>query len=280
MRALIFGGTGMLGQSLVREGRHRGWPSLGLSKAQADITREASLRPFFESFRPSIVFNCAAFTHVDLCETERDLAFAINGDAVGNLARLCEEYKVPLGHVSSDYVFDGTSQTPYLETSNINPQSVYGKSKRRGEEAALAYSEAFVVRASWLFGPYGPNFVGTMLRLADGGMNPLRVVDDQVGAPTYTPYLAKAMADLAESRCSGLIHYVNRSPVSWFQFTQEILRQARPAVEVVPVSTEAFPRPAPRPAYSVLDTTRFRDIIGREPEAWSAGLAHYLSGLP
>lgn len=280
MRALVFGGTGMLGRQVVAEGRRRGASVLGLSRLQADVTDPDRLAWWVRSFRPQVVVNCAAFTAVDACEEERDRAFAVNGDGAEHAARAAAEVGAHLLHVSTDYVFDGAATEPYREGAPTGPRSVYGRSKLEGERQALSYDRAAAIRTSWLFGPGGPNFVATMLRLIDGGTDPLRVVEDQVGCPTYTGYLARALWDLADvgagGGATGVIHYRNRQPVSWHGFACEIVRSWRPAVEVVPVSTEEFPRPAPRPAYSVLAVERFEALVGRPVEPWIAGLQEYL----
>jgi dTDP-4-dehydrorhamnose reductase len=189
-----------------------------------------------------------------------------------------------LVHVSTDYVFDGTAREPYKETAPTGPLSVYGKSKLEGERRALEYDRALVVRTSWLFGPGGPNFVATMVGLIEAGKVPLRVVDDQVGCPTYAPFLASALLDLSQGGArlgtTGIVHYRNREPVSWYAFATEIARQwAGGRVEVSPVTTAEFPRPAPRPAWSVLDVARFEEITGRLVEPWVWGLAETLARM-
>jgi dTDP-4-dehydrorhamnose reductase len=279
MRSLIFGGTGMLGRALAGETRQRGWPALALSHAEADVTDTAAVAQRVRDFAPQAVFNCAAFTAVDACEQRREQAFAVNGDAVGTIAAAARGAGAALVHVSTDYVFDGAASEPYAEDHPTAPLSVYGASKLRGEERALAYDGALVVRASWLFGPGGPNFVLTMLRLIDAGKVPLRVVDDQVGCPTYTPFLAAALCDLAAQGARGVVHYRNREPVSWFGFTRDIAARWDGSVEVQPVTTAAFPRPARRPAYSVLAVDRCEALLGRRVEPWGAGLSEYLAGL-
>jgi len=275
MRCLVFGGTGMLGQAVVAEARSRGWDALGLSHAQADVTRIADT----SDFRPDLVVNCAAFTKVALCETEPEQAFAVNGDAVARVAAVARQAGAPLVHVSTDYVFEGTASTPYREDSPTGPLSVYGRSKLAGEAHALAYERGVVVRTSWLFGPGSPNFVATMVDLIEAGKLPLRVVRDQEGCPTYTPFLARALLDLAGRGAAGVVHYRNREPVSWYAFAAEIARQWCGGVEVVPLTTAEFPRPAPRPAYSVLDVTRFEECVGRPVEPWERGLAETLRHL-
>ena len=277
MRCLVFGGTGMLGQAVVAEARSRGWAALGLSHAQANVA-DGDLG-WVQSFAPGLVVNCAAFTKVDLCETDQTQAFAVNGEAVARVAAAAARAGAPLVHVSTDYVFDGNARQPYREDSPTRPLSVYGRSKLAGEAHALAYERGLVVRTSWLFGPGGPNFVATMVSLIEAGRVPLRVVRDQEGCPTYTPFLARAILDLALREVTGVVHYRNREPVSWYAFAAEIARLWSGAVEVVPVTTAEFPRPAPRPAYSVLDVARFERCAGRPVEPWEWGLVETLRHL-
>ncbi len=263
----------------MAEARRRGFAALALSRAVADITDAERLSYWVESWRPEMVFNCAAYTQVDDCEERRDHAFAINGAAVAHVAAAAQQVGASLVHISTDYVFAGTASEPYPEEAATAPATVYGESKLAGEALALAYEGALVVRASWLFGPGGANFAATILRLIDRGDATLRVVDDQVGSPTYTPYLAAALLDLAAVGATGLVHYRNREPVSWHGFASEIARRVAPQLEVAPVSTSEFPRPAPRPAYSVLDVGRCERLLGRPVARWMDGLDDYLKRL-
>ncbi len=269
----------MLGHAVVTEGRRRQSPVLALSRGQADIADPEALADWVDTFSPQVVVNCAAFTNVDACETERDHALAINGDAVAHIAAAAARNDALLVHISSDYVFAGDGKQPYQTDEATGPISVYGESKLRGEAHALAYERGLVLRASWLFGPGGPNFPATMRRLMLEGKAPLRVVDDQVGGPTCTPYLARAIWDLADCGATGVVHYQNREPVSWFGFARAVADVVAPEIEMIPVPTSAFPRPAPRPAYSVLDTTSFETMVGRTVEPWLAGLTHYLDTI-
>lgn len=283
MRSLILGGTGMLGRALVAEARDRGHAALAVSRRQADVTDPASLARCIDSFRPALIVNCAAFTKVDACEGEgRASAFAVNGAAVGHVAAAAERAGARLIHVSTDYVFDGRAHEPYEEDAPTGPLSVYGQSKLEGEREALRLGNALVVRTSWLFGPGGPNFVATLVRLIEEKKLPLRVVADQEGCPTYTPFLARAILDLAPLAVTGVIHYRNREPVTWYAFAQAIAElwpsPAQP-VEVLPVTTAEFPRPAPRPAWSVLSVRRFEETAGRRVEPWDWGLAEYLARI-
>ena len=266
----------MLGTAVVAHWRRRQQPVLGLSRGQADVTDRGRLGEWMRSFLPEIVVNCAAFTQVDRCETERERALAVNGDAVANVVDAAREVAARVIHVSSDYVFDGQAGAPYTEDAVTAPRSAYGESKLRGEEEALSDPRALVLRSSWLFGPGGPNFVATIRRLLAEGQDPLRVVDDQVGRPTYTPFLARAIWDLARLDLCGIVHYGNREAVSWHGFATEIARVVAPDARVLPVPTSEFPRPAQRPAYSVLDTRLFETAVGRRVETWISGLAAYL----
>ncbi len=277
MRALVFGGSGLLGQAVEAHWRQQQRAVLALGREHADIRDRTALIERAESFRPEVIINCAAFTHVDRCESERETALAINGDAVANVVAAAKRVGAGLIHLSSDYVFDGKGRTDYREDAPTGPLSVYGESKLRGEQEALRYPRALVVRASWLFGPGGPNFATTIRRLLREAKEPPRVVDDQVGCPTYTPYLAQALWDLAALGTTGLMHYCNRDAVSWFGYAKEIARLVAPDATILPVPTSEFPRPAPRPAYSVLDTQHFENVVGRRVEPWVSGLTAFLS---
>ena len=276
MRTLVLGGTGIVGRAVVRESRSRGWPALGLSHGQGEITDVSRVRELCEGFRPTLIVNCAAFTKVDLCESEPVRAFAVNGAAVDNLVRAAENVGALLIHLSTDYVFDGCATSPYSETHPTSPQSVYGASKLEGERRALEGGRALVVRTSWVFGEGGANFVDTIASRIRAGQKSFRVVRDQLGAPTWAPFLARAVSDLGEWGTTGLVHYQNRPAVSWFGFAQEIARQLDPEVEVVPILTAEAPRPAPRPAYSVMSVDRFENLSGRSVESWHEGLASHL----
>ena len=285
MRTLVLGGTGKLGRAMVAEARSRSLPVLGLSHAQADIRDRERLLYWVDAFRPELIVNCAAYTKVDACEGEgREEAFAINGEALDNVVAACRAAEgggARLVHISTDYVFDGKGSAPYREDDPVGPLSVYGQSKLDGERRVLAYDGSTVVRTSWLFGPGGPNFVATIVRLIEEG-KPLRVVRDQQGAPTYTLFLARAVLDLATEGVQGVVHYRNREPVSWYEFATEIAglwSGTRRIPEVVPVTTDEFPRLAPRPAWSVLDVTHFEEAVGRRVEPWGWGLVDYLAAL-
>lgn len=281
-RTLVLGGTGQLGREVVALGRRARMPVLGLSHRECDITDREAIAHWMHSFHPELVINCAAYTQVDDCEHNPASAHAVNELGPMLLVQAAEKAGARLVQVSTDYVFDGQSTEPYTEDSPTAPRSVYGESKLAGERRALAYGKTLVVRTSWLFGPGGPNFVATICRLlAQNKLSgaPLRVVNDQVGCPTYAPFLARAIWQLVERGTLGTIHYCNRESVSWHGFAIAIARSEAPRVPVQPITTAELPRPAKRPAYSVLDVTRVEGVLGRTVEPWAWGLAEYLDRL-
>ena len=227
-----------------------------------------------------MVVNCAAYTAVDQAEQEPDAAFAVNAGAVALLAGLAEELGARLVHVSTDYVFDGRSRRPYREDDPVNPISVYGRSKLAGEQAVLAHRGALVVRTAWLYGDGQANFVAAILRQVDRGVRELRVVDDQWGCPTFAADLAAAIGELVSAQAEGVVHAVNDGAVTWCGFAAEIVRQVGVAIPVVPISTGECARPAPRPAWSVLDTSRLEGLIRRKLPSWQDGLARRLHRFP
>ena len=223
---------------------------------------------FIRENNPDIVINSAAYTDVDGCEENQDIAYAVNGDGVENLALGCREVDCPLVHVSTDYVFDGTARDPIREDGKIGPISVYGKSKLKGEEAIQKILDKFfIVRTAWLYGINGGNFPKTMLELAKNHSE-ITVVYDEVGTPTYTPDLAYAISQLIDTDYYGIYHITNSGHCSWCEFARYIFEVAGSDVNVIPVTASEFARPAPRPHYSVLENKRWIDK-GFEP------LRHY-----
>ena len=286
MRLLVLGAAGIVGRATVAEAASRDWDVVGLSRAELDLTDRGAVRAALARHAPELVVNAAAFTQVDRCESEPERAFAVNGAAVGALAEECDAAGARLVHISSDYVFAGDAARPYREDDPTGPRSVYGASKLEGERLALRSPRALVVRTSWIFGVGGANFVDTIAGRLRRGEGPLRVVTDQVGGPTYAPFLAKAMADLGESGVAGVVHYQNREPVSWFELARAIAAAVDPsavdrtsgrALRVEPTTSAEFVRPARRPAWSVLDVARFEALAGRPVEAWRDGLARHLA---
>ena len=252
MKILITGSNGMLGHDLIEALKDNHELVLTTSKT-LDITDKEQVFDFISQNKPDIVINSAAYTDVDGCEENPDLAYGVNGEGVRNLALACREADSALVHISTDYVFNGESQKPWVEDDEIGPISVYGKSKLMGEEAILETLEKyFIIRTAWLYGINGRNFPKTMLELAENHSQ-ITVVYDEVGSPTYTPDLAKAISQLIETEHYGVYHITNSGSCSWCEFAGYIFEVAGKDVEVIPVTATEFARPAPRPHYSVLD---------------------------
>jgi dTDP-4-dehydrorhamnose reductase len=256
-RWLITGAGGMLGRDLagLLAGEVAGEQVTGLARADLDLTDPAAVRDAVARHRPDVVVNCAAWTAVDDAEAHEDAALDINGRAVAHLARACAGHGAVLVQISTDYVFDGTAEKPYSEDHETAPRSAYGRTKLAGEEAARAAlpDGAYVVRTAWLYGAHGKSFYRTMLSRATAGA-PVSVVDDQRGQPTWTADVARQVyALIAAGAPAGTYHATSSGEVTWFGFAREIYARAGadPAL-VSPTTTAEFPRPAPRPAYSVL----------------------------
>jgi dTDP-4-dehydrorhamnose reductase len=271
----------MLGHDVLRVGGRAGHELIAIDLPELDITDADAVSAFYASERPEATINCAAWTDVDGAESKRDAAHAVNATGAGNLARAAAQIGTPLLHISTDYVFDGVAprdaqgnERPYVERDPTGPRSVYGSTKLEGEREVLAASAKHtIVRTAWLYGLDGGNFVDTMLRLA-GEREAVRVVDDQIGSPTWSGHLAPAVLGLLEREVSGLVHLTGAGQVSWNGFAREIFRQAEVDCRVEPASSEQMARPAPRPAYSVLESER-DDVLPMPP--WEDGLAGYLA---
>lgn len=256
MKILITGSSGMLGHDLIDVLGKNHDLILTTSKT-LDITNKDKILDFIVESNPDVVINSAAYTDVDGCEENRDLAFSVNGEGVKNLALACKECGASLVHVSTDYVFNGENDTPWVEDDEVGPISVYGESKLKGEEAILEMLDKyFIVRTAWLYGINGKNFPKTMLELAENHPE-ITVVYDEVGTPTYTPDLASAIAQLIESEHYGIYHITNSGQCSWCEFAKYIFEVAGLDTKVIPVTASEFARPAPRPHYSVLENRNF-----------------------
>ena len=256
MKILITGSNGMLGHDLQEVLKDKHELLLTTSKT-LDITDKDKTIGFIVENKPDIVINSAAYTDVDGCETNQDLAYAVNGEGVRNLALACKEVDCPLVHVSTDYVFAGTARDPIDEDGEIGPISVYGKSKLKGEEAILEILDKyFILRTAWLYGINGKNFPKTMLELAKNHSE-ITVVYDEVGTPTYTPDLAYGISQLIETDFYGIYHLTNSGSCSWCEFAKYIFEIAQKDVKVIPVTASEFSRPAPRPSYSVLKNKKW-----------------------
>ncbi|HEX6687642.1 MAG TPA: dTDP-4-dehydrorhamnose reductase [Solirubrobacterales bacterium] len=274
MKVLVAGAAGMLGRDVMLAAGNAGHQVVGFGHTELDIGDAAAVGAKVEGERPDVVINCAAWTDVDGAEEAEEEATRINGAGAGNVAAAAATVGASVVYVGSDYVFDGSKGSPYVESDQTAPLSAYGRSKLAGEEATRAANKRhFVVRSAWLFGAGGPNFVETMLRLAaDHGE--VLVVRDQVGSPTYTWHLAYGIVRLIEGVEFGIHHMAAAGACSWYEFAREIFEQANVECKVMSATTEMLGRPAPRPAYSALASQREHAI---ELPSWQDGLAAYLA---
>jgi dTDP-4-dehydrorhamnose reductase len=274
MRLLVTGAAGMLGRDVVAAAGTAGHEAVALARADLDITDPAAVDAAVRDAQPDAVINCAAWTDVDAAEAAEAEATAVNGDGPGNLARAAAAAGALLVHVSTDYVFDGTATEPYPEDAPTAPQGAYGRSKLAGEQAiAAAGGRSAIVRTAWVFGPHGKNFVDTMRRLG-ADREEIAVVDDQVGCPTYTGHLAPALIEVAERGLTGILHVGGRGRCTWFDLAEATFAETGIDCAVKPQSTAALGRPAPRPAFSVLGSTR---ADAPTLPAWRDGLKAHLA---
>jgi dTDP-4-dehydrorhamnose reductase len=291
-KLLVVGGKGMLAREVMARAPSH-YIVTPVDLPEVDITDRDRLLATVEDLRPDVIVNCAAYTRVDRAESEPDLAMAVNGTAVAHLVAAALSVDAVLVQISTDYIFDGRKRNPYVETDLPSPKSVYGKTKLSGEKAITDSSlrKYFIIRTSWLFGPHGANFVETILRLA-AEREELKIIADQVGSPTYTADLADAIFALLEISANsqslddspwGLYHFANDGQCSWYDFACAIVEGARhhslpvTARDIVPIRTEDYPLPAPRPANSVFDKSKYRRVTGCEIPAWQDSLQRYFS---
>ncbi|NEW07095.1 dTDP-4-dehydrorhamnose reductase [Paenibacillus sp. SYP-B3998] len=278
MRILVTGAYGQLGQDVVKllAAKHE---VHGLGREQLDITNENQCFEVLSTLKPDVIIHSAAYTAVDLAETEEDLAYKINAFGTRNLAVAAEKIGAKLCYISTDYVFDGTAVTPYREYDNTNPQSVYGKSKRAGEQLVQTLSSNyFIVRTSWVYGLHGANFVKTMLKLAQD-RDTIKVVSDQIGSPTYTVDIALFLEQLIQTERYGIYHASNAGVCSWFDFARAIFEESGTTIKLEPCSTEEFPLPAPRPRFSAMEHLAIRANGFEDLRPWREGLRAFLKEL-
>ena len=274
MRLVVTGAAGMLGQDVVAAARRAGHEVFPLGRAELDVTDAGAVREAIGQAAPAAVINCAAWTDVDGAETQEEAATAVNGAGAGHVAAAAAAAGALIVHVSTDYVFDGTAAEPYTESAEVAPQSAYGRSKLAGERAvAESAPRSAIVRASWLFGAGGKNFVDTMLRLGTE-RDEVTVVDDQIGCPTFTGHLATALVEIAERGLTGCLHVAGGGECSWHDLAVCAFEERGLQTTVHRGRTADLGRPAPRPAYSVLRTER-----GDAPVLphWKQGVRAHLS---
>ncbi|WP_338554881.1 dTDP-4-dehydrorhamnose reductase [Paenibacillus sp. KS-LC4] len=277
-RILITGARGQLGAELANLLVPENIEIIALNRSELDVVNLEQCRAVLAQHRPDAIIHCGAYTAVDQAEAEPDEAFRVNGAGTRNLAVAAKEAGAKLCYISTDYVFDGKGSVPYNEYDNTNPQTVYGKSKLAGEYAVqMLHDRFFIVRTSWVYGKYGNNFVKTMLKMG-AERDSLKVVADQLGSPTYTYDLAQFLLELIQTDYYGIYHASNTGICSWHEFAQAIFEEAgNSKVQVDPCATNEFPRPAPRPAYSVMDQVAIRSNGLQQLRPWRDALRHFVN---
>ena len=286
MKVLIVGANGQLGQEL-QVTADPDIEILALGRDQLDISNQQQIEQVLAEFEPQLVINAAAYTAVDKAEQEPEQAYRINRDGVANLAGGCHKIQVRLIHISTDFVFDGTQSNPYKPTDRVNPLGCYGESKYAGEQAlqTSGLSNYLIVRTAWVYSSFGGNFVKTMLRLM-ADKDSLNVVADQVGTPTYARELARAIWKMTQQpELKGILHWTDAGVASWYDFAVAIQEEAiergllAKPIPINPIGTDAYPTPAKRPAYSVLDKTETWDLLRCPAVHWRTRLRQMLQAL-
>ena len=287
MKVLLFGSEGQLGQELVKRAAAVKVELICPRWTEVNITQRDQVLATAEQAQPELIINAAAYTAVDRAESERELAFAVNANGAKHIALAAKQCEARLIQVSTDYVFDGCGGEPLTEEAPVNPLSIYGASKLEGENAVLEIlgtEKALVTRTASLHGKCGENFVHTMIKLFSTKPE-VKVVQDQFSSPTWAGWLAETLLALRSFTSGGILHTSGQGGVSWYEFAATILATIRPAVEAAqkvrlePCCLRDFPRPAPRPRYSVLNTTKLTKVLGKAPLTWQEGLAAHLAEL-
>jgi dTDP-4-dehydrorhamnose reductase len=283
MKVLIVGNKGQLGWALERQATINGISTEGADLPELDMTNQEAVKRLVGKDRFSVVVNAAAYTAVDKAESDVDTAFAVNRDGAAYLAEACRENNIPLIHISTDYVFNGTSTVPYKPEDPIDPLGVYGRSKAEGETAIREIlPQHVIIRTAWLYGIHGNNFVKTMIRLAKERTE-LRVVNDQRGCPTFAGDLAEAIMDIIDRYTNegalnwGTYHYCNSGETTWYVFAEKAIAlsseyEKMAMDKITPISTDEYPTPAPRPAFSALDCNSISSIFGVSIYTWEESL--------
>src|SRR3990167_3788398 len=284
MKILVTCAQGQVGHAIYELAKQQySYQLFAFTKSQLDIVNKEKINQLLAAHTPDIVINTAAYTAVDKAEQEYELAFAINRDGVKNLAILCKQYQIPLFHISTDYIFDGTKTSPYMEEDPASPLNIYGQSKWQGEIALReCHEQHIILRTSWIFSQFGHNFVKTILHLAQQKKT-LTIIEDQIGCPTPATAIAETLLNMAQQvylgkRLWGTYHYCSDHAVSWYEFAKEIIQQGQqffPLVteQVLPISTTDYPTPAMRPKYSVLNTNKLKTTYNINACSWQKALS-------
>lgn len=273
LKILVAGAGGQLGQELRDLAKHYDRPNWSFADSKAlDITNENQVKDYIRAYAPDIIINCAAYTAVDKAEADQNRAFAVNVSGIQNLSSYAG--KALIIHVSTDFVFDGNQHKAYQEEDETNPIGVYGQTKLDGEKLLQrVFPNHIILRTSWLYGSYGNNFMKTMLKLSDS-RSELSVVADQIGTPTYTGDLALAIIKILDhgTLARGIYHFSNEGTASWYDFAHAIFQISGRDIKVIPIKTEAYPTPAKRPPFSILDKSKIKNAIGIEIPHWRDSL--------
>lgn len=279
---LVTGASGQLGKCIESiKNKHSDFQFIFANSKALDITKLEQVSTFFDSEHIDWCINCAAYTAVDKAETDTDNAEKVNSQGAKNLAQVCTEQHVKIIHISTDFVFDGTQSHPYIETDETNPLGVYGKTKRDGElEVSKVNSKHFIIRTSWLYSEYNNNFMKTMLRLSQD-RNEISVVSDQIGTPTYAKDLAHTILEIIhqDSKAFGVYHYSNEGVASWYDFAKAIFDLNESQIKTLPINSSAYPTPAKRPSFSVLDKTKIKKALHQQIPNWRDSLKECLSNM-
>lgn len=281
MKILVTGSRGMLGTDLMTllAAQHE---MFGCDLHNCNILDFGQVEQVLADIHPDVVIHTAAYTNVDQAETDRETALTLNETGTRHVALAAQQQGARFIQISTDYVFDGAKQAPYTEDDPTQPSGWYGITKFRAEQQVrqiFGEQGYVIVRIAWLYGKHGKNFVSTILRLAQQ-QNPLRIVNDQTGSPTYTKTVVRGILALLHHDVSGIVHLVNSGVCTWYEFTKVILSLAGiQGVDIVPITTEELGRPAPRPKFSVLDTSKFTTITGQRLPHWQEGLQEYLKEI-
>jgi dTDP-4-dehydrorhamnose reductase len=292
MKILLAGANGQVGREIQDIGLPDGMQLVALNRLELDITDAEQIHCAIKKYTPNVIINAAAYTLVDKAEQDSLNAFAINGEGPANLAKACQQLDIPLIHISTDYVFDGTKNQPYLEDDSSSPINIYGQSKWQGEENVRKYaSKHIILRTSWVFGFYGNNFVKTVLRIAQKE-SVANIVHDQQGAPTYAGDIAHAIIEIIKringkeklETLWGTYHYTNFPAVSWYEFAKEIVSAIPSAIpvslkEIKPITTSEYPTPAKRPLYSVLHCQKITNVFGIIQYDWQSTLNYLMEEI-
>jgi dTDP-4-dehydrorhamnose reductase len=281
-KIVVTGANGQLGKELRSASSfYTGFEFIFVSRAELPVDQPGIIHDFFEIHKPDFCINCAAYTAVDKAETEKDMAFLVNAESVGVLAAVCKTFHTKLIHISTDYVFDGTSSVPLKEGDATHPVNVYGASKLKGEQLAFEYNnETVIIRTSWVYSEFGNNFVKTMMRLMREKES-INVINDQLGSPTYATDLAAAILTIISSRkfIPGIYNYSNEGEISWYDFATAIKELGGYACQVNPIPASQYPTPAKRPHYSLLDKTKIKMLYEINIPEWRTSLISCMENI-